>query len=532
MLSSIRNFLFSLQFHFLGWLILATVLIGTPVWADLNSDATPRLKKKPEGIVQPTALPIESTTEVNRGGEVTLTLRGVARGGGELEFKILQKPLHGKILRTNRIGLDTLTMLYRHSGTRSSDVDQLRFSVRARGLGPFSPGEIKIVVRDLPGKLLVPDTIDFPATLVGETITEPFVAINDGGLPVTGLIRVSPPWRLVGGENYNLAPNGRRKMAVVFEPTSSGRFQGRILFDGKLSASIELSGEGIAPFLASPATLELQPDLTVTPISRTGIITLQNNRPEPIVIAIKSDWPLPSEVTLQFGEVQELKISDPGIGLVQGTVAFSLGKYTTRVQVMARESTLPVAVATPMPTPPLPSPAVTLPALPPTPIPTRPVVEVAETPPEDEPQTVPTPLPPKNFLPATLTIEKPSRVRIDWPLPNGASVERYRIEQRRARPDPRKKIVVEWIPVKTAVLRAEAGEGRAVISDLEAYNRFVFRVVDGAGGDEKLTSRPLEYSTPPGWRQKWRWRWLLFPLAGVLVWVVVRKRWRESTGGW
>jgi len=533
MASSIRNFPFPHISRFFCVLTIAGIFCGGVAHADLNSDATPRLKKKPEGVVHPTAVVEPGAAEVNRGGEVTLTLRGIARGGGEIEFKLTQRPQHGKIVRTSRASLDTLSVIYRHSGTRASDEDRLRFSVRSRGLGPFSPGEIIIKVRDLPGQLLVPDDIDFQPTLVGDTVTESFVVINEGGLPVKGLIRASPPWRLVGGENYSLAPDGKRKLAVVFEPTSGGRFQGQIFFDGTPTATVALKGEGIAPFLASPASLELAPGLDG---GRSGIISLQNNRPESIVVQIKSDYPLPEEVTLQFGEVRELEISDSSIGSVATTITFATGNYTTRVQVTAREldTPPPAPTSTPVPSPapaPLPSP---VPAATPrpgpsplflaTPTPELPTAEIAPEMPEIVPR--------KKFLQAELIEENSSRIRVVWPLAAGNAIQHFQIEQRVVRADEQGKPRVEWVPVKSARLQAEGGQGLAIIDGLNANNRFVFRVVHGPGGMETLTSLPLTHTTPPGWREKWRWHWLLFFLAGVLIFFVLRKRWRERSGGW
>lgn len=303
-----------------------------PLWADL--DTTPKVKRKPAGTGsnQPTALADVASASVDRAGEVVIRLHGIASGGGQLEFSFLQKPAHGRIIRSKTVGLDSVDVTYRHSGDLKSDQDSFVFGVRSAAGGPFSPGQAKITITTSPSRLLVPDALTFPATLTGQTASDSFVVVNEGGEILSGKITISEPWHLVQAATYQLKPREKHKIDVLFTPKTNGPCEGRLIFEGTKPAFINLQGEGLGTFLASPAKLVLTPALDG---KRRGVVTLQNNSPEPITIEVASSLGLPKSVALQFGETRELPIEDSGSGVLATSIVFKAGTYASRVEVSA-----------------------------------------------------------------------------------------------------------------------------------------------------------------------------------------------------
>ena len=504
------------------YFLLAASLVlglGSPVLrADLDANATPKAKKKPTplGITLPTAVAETAAAEVERGGEISIRLRGISRGGGQVEFRLSQKPQHGRILRSKTVGLDTLEVVYRHSGDAQSDTDSFVFAVRASGTGPFSPGEARIRILTQPSRLLVPESLVFPGTLVGQTATDSFVVVNEGGTPTRGVITISLPWKISGPANYDLQPREKRKVTVLFAPTSSGSLEGQLTFEtGERPIHVALQGEAVPTFLASPAKLVLAPTLDG---KRAGTVSLQNNTPETITIEVESKFNLPKTVALQFGEARDLIVEDTGIGLLHSVIVLRNGAESRRIEVTASEAA-PRSVFTQTTTP-TPSP---------TPSPTPVVAAVSSPTPFSEPPP-PEPTPTPKFAPASLTA-KVSRLssdslRIDWTNP--APSIPCAIEQRYLILDDQKALQVQWVPVPSARITQSGNTGSAIIDDLDANTVFIFRVTQTQGS--RLTSLPLTYRTQPTFIHRIEWKSVLFPLAGLLVGFILWKRWqnRES----
>ena len=504
------------------FLLAASVVLGMglPVLrADLDSNATPpKAKKKPTpvGITLPTAVAETANAEVERGGEISMRLRGISRGSAQVEFRLVQKPQHGRIVSSKTVGMDTLEVLYRHSGDAQSDTDSFVFAVRASGVGPFSPGDAHIRILTQPSRLLVPESLVFPGTLVGQTATDSFVVVNEGGTPVRGVITISLPWKISGPANYNLQPREKRKVTVLFVPTSSGSLEGQLTFEtGERPIHVALQGEGIPTFLASPAKLVLQPTLDG---QRAGTISLQNNTPEPITIEVESKFNLPKSVVLQFGQARELVVEDAGIGLLHSFILCRNGAETRRIEVTASEAA-PRSVALQTIT------ATTSPA--PTPVSIVAINSPAAATEQPTPEPPPAPTPPPPFPPAPisakLTRVSSDSVRIDWtqPAPSTACA----IEQRYLIFDQQKALQVQWVSVPSARISQSEKDGSALIGDLDADTVFTFRVVQTQGSH--LTSQPLTYRTQPSVFHRIGWKSPLLSLGALLVGFLLWKRWKN-----
>ncbi|HEX8372588.1 MAG TPA: hypothetical protein VF585_07400 [Chthoniobacterales bacterium] len=349
MTASISNLLvpFSAYKTRLLMVLLAGWLASEKLVSAQSSSGTKK-KANPTGTIVPTALAETATAEVKPGGEVVVHLRGISRSGGQMEFRLQQKPAHGMIMSSKQVAADRLEVVYRHSGD-PSDKDSFVFAVRAGGSGPFSPGEAKITVkRDTavaqgspspaapPARLMVPELLNFPATLTGQSAEQSFVAFNEGDKALSGKITLPAAWRLKEASSYRLSPREKRKFTVIFSPQTAGPIEGSLVMEGTPATRISLHGEGLGTFLASPPKLKL----TASPDGkRIGTISLQNNTSGEITIAILSEFSLPKAVTLRFGETRELTIEDSGTQRLNSQVTFQSGVFTMKVEVTAGEPT-------------------------------------------------------------------------------------------------------------------------------------------------------------------------------------------------
>lgn len=277
--------------------------------------------------------------EVARGNTIMIRLRGIAEGGGPIEFRLGQKPRHGRILGSTRVADDLLDVRYQHSGTRNSDFDQFVFAVRQQGIGPFSPGDVKIRVIDLPAKLIASEEfIRFPAVEIGQAETRQIVISNQGGLPTNGSLRVTHPWKLDNPREYQIRPGSSVEIPVRFEPESAGEIQGNLVLEGDVPLSVSLAGSGIAPFAANPGEVRLE---THANGSRLGTFVIENTTSHLVPIEVKTDLLAPGQPTgfeLKFGEAREIRIEAPSGAPLTSEVLISSGKYATRIQVSGQAS--------------------------------------------------------------------------------------------------------------------------------------------------------------------------------------------------
>lgn len=317
------------------------VVFGVVAFADIDTRTAQKKSKRPVEVgVRTTAVAQPVDVEVARGNSITIRLRGIAEGGGPIEFRLGQKPRHGRILGSTRVADDLLDVRYQHSGSRSSDFDQFVFAVRQQGIGPFSPGDVKIRVIDLPAKLVASEEfIRFPAVEIGQAETRRIVISNQGGLPANGSLRVTHPWKLEDNpHDYQIRPGSSVEIPVRFEPESAGEIQGNLVLEGDVPLSVSLAGSGIAPFATSPGEVRLEPNASG---SRLGTFVIENTTAHSVPIELKTDLLAPGQPTsleLKFGEAREIRIEAPSGAPFISEVVISSGKYATRIQVSGQAS--------------------------------------------------------------------------------------------------------------------------------------------------------------------------------------------------
>src|SRR5207248_6872151 len=75
-----------------------------------------------------------------------------------------------------------------------------------------------------------PSTVDFGSTIVGTSVDRRFTLQNIGTATVSGTAVVSPPFTIVSGSSYTVAPGATQDVVVRFPPTVDGTFVGNINF--------------------------------------------------------------------------------------------------------------------------------------------------------------------------------------------------------------------------------------------------------------------------------------------------------------
>ncbi len=88
-----------------------------------------------------------------------------------------------------------------------------------------------IIVTNLPPKLLaLPANINFGLLAVGQVATQSIQVINTGGLSLTGTASVGPPFHVLSGSPFTIAPNQSNLVSISFGPTNAGTFSDSVIF--------------------------------------------------------------------------------------------------------------------------------------------------------------------------------------------------------------------------------------------------------------------------------------------------------------
>src|SRR5207249_8160360 len=88
-----------------------------------------------------------------------------------------------------------------------------------------------IVVTNLPPNLaLNPTNLDFGSVSIGQTGSQSFQLINNGGLTLTGSVSTTLPFAIQSGTPYSVAPGQTGIVTVTFSPTNPASFSNAVVF--------------------------------------------------------------------------------------------------------------------------------------------------------------------------------------------------------------------------------------------------------------------------------------------------------------
>jgi RHS repeat-associated protein/uncharacterized repeat protein (TIGR01451 family) len=126
---------------------------------------------------------------------------------------------------TNTIGT-TISHAYAIAGTNTVTL------VASGPLGNSTnskPGYM-VVTNLLPLLVVSPTNWSFGTLLVGQSSTQTFQVVNEGGLPLIGTATSTPPFSVVSGSPFTLSVGQTGAVQVTFSPTQPGSFTTTLLF--------------------------------------------------------------------------------------------------------------------------------------------------------------------------------------------------------------------------------------------------------------------------------------------------------------
>jgi hypothetical protein len=239
-------------------------------------------------IAPPTFLIKPVAVQVTRGEVVKIPIQVVPAYGDDVKVEISIPPAYGSLEPMGRIGSSGVVYRYAHKREFKEEEDSFRFRVKLPGHAWNSyRGSIRI--NEPRGILKIqPKRLDFGKVPVGVVVTKKLTLINQFGSRVSATLMVPSPWSIKGEGDFSLKEGESRSFEVRFAPTEVREEIGaaRVAPQNTNFPTIDLSGEGIAPFLI---------DATKAVISRdhpTATFQLTNISDTPVEFSWSGDSPL------------------------------------------------------------------------------------------------------------------------------------------------------------------------------------------------------------------------------------------------
>jgi hypothetical protein len=234
-------------------------------------------------------------------GKIDIPLRIYGTRSETLTFLIRSQPEHGRLTEPNHFHPQGAVVTYEPPKDLNINADKFTYAVRSKE-GVSAAVDVNIQIIDEEPKLLVPDALEFPALLIGETAERNFQITNRGGGIALGEIKVDPPYSVVGSPRYELGADEQAVFTILFAPTKGGDFRNEVRFSSQIDRTMLVTGIGRAPLAVTPERLELR-RADQAP-ARMGVFQLTNNTAEPLELTLTASdrLTLPRQLTLATGE--------------------------------------------------------------------------------------------------------------------------------------------------------------------------------------------------------------------------------------
>jgi hypothetical protein len=245
------------------YLVLIALLAGSAVQAAPN---------EPPLLPPPMAQP--QNLSMFRGHSIEVPLRAQGRTPGRLRFLIRSRPSHGDLGEIRITGPKSGVVTYTHQGSGES-ADAFTFAVQAMDSPVSAAAPISITILEEPPALSVVHSVDFGSVLVGEASEQQVILRNTGGGMLTGRMDVSPPWAILGSNEYRLGRNQERKARLFFAPELEQQYSSKLTFSHDARSAVELSGSAISPFEFDPSR-EIELTSQDGSSKRSGAVVVRN----------------------------------------------------------------------------------------------------------------------------------------------------------------------------------------------------------------------------------------------------------------
>ena len=476
-------------------------------------------------IILPTQAPPQADPQegrVWRGKQTTILLRGHSGGGGSLTFRIVHRPEHGNLSPVRLIGDNRAEIVYQNDGAGSVESDRFRYVVKSNDGRISSPAEVRILVEDVPARMVVPARIEFDEIEAGKSESRILAITNDGGGTLEGRLSVSAPWRL-SDTAYRVGSARTENISVLFEPDEGRQFVGQITLTAAngIETIVQLTGAAISPVQVEPDHLEISGSNNDDAV-RSGSVALTNQTGRVVTLRLEASSNIQSvsELTLAPHERRTVSIAvvPKWAGAFHEDIAFIGSDFRVRLPVDAT-AIAPVATnanSTPGPISTV-QPAVTVNAVTSNkPLSSHVDASTASAAPRMSSGT---------FIAVKVKRVDASHWQLRWPQPT-APVTKYRIDERLVSLDRAGGLQTSWreiVPVETVALGKEVV---AQIKGVEPKSRHLLRVTAFAPSGEALWESPVVALTPATASLRFQPPWLV--LFGIALVVFVLLRWRAN----
>jgi hypothetical protein len=218
--------------------------------------AAPKDKEvRPVVAAPPPAMPQSLT--VARGKTLEIQLRIYGGRNEALSYVIKRAPGRGKLSPPRPLNRSISVVTYEPPDDLAITSERFTYSVQSLD-GVSAPVEVSIAITDEPAKLTVPEALDFPELLAGDTAEREFELANRGGGVALGEVKIDPPWKIDGDPKYRLAAGEYRFFKVIFAPAEGGTFRGEMRFTSVRELATSLRGVAVAPVSVEPPKVELR----------------------------------------------------------------------------------------------------------------------------------------------------------------------------------------------------------------------------------------------------------------------------------
>jgi len=297
------------------------------LWA---SDAASAKKPEPIATPPPFAKAGMATAYLNQPQEIVLQVGG--RVFEPLTFMIRKAPRHGKLGELTRTGKNTAMVTYFPDVSAGPLDDVFTFAAKSFDSPVSAPATVWVRVLEEPPVLEHPSGLDFGSVFLGDSVEREVVLRNSGGGKATGRLEVNPPWTVRGSSKFSLSAGSEATVRLVFCPSDERSFSDRLRLGSGQGKSIELSGQGVAPFSWPKGGWIFSPEQRANGAAE---FALSNQTPEEKVLAV--GWPdfikADSEIRISAGATVSIKAAVVGSlkKAFEGFVNIRSGNFTTQI---------------------------------------------------------------------------------------------------------------------------------------------------------------------------------------------------------
>jgi hypothetical protein len=290
------------------------------------------LAKKEEQITTPPPLAKTGmvTAYLHKPQEVVLQVRG--RIFEPLTFLIRKPPRRGRLGEVRRTSMNTATVTYFPDPAAGPLDDFFTFAAKSSDSPVSAPATVWVRVLEASPVLEHPAELDFGAVFLGDSVERKVVLRNSGGGRASGRIDPNSPWTVRGSSAFSVPAGAETSFTLVFCPPDERSFSDRLRLGPEQGDSIELHGQGIAPFSWPRGGWVFSPEQRA---NGTAEFAVTNETPEEKVLAV--EWPgfikADREIRIPAGATASIKAGVVGTlkKAFQGSANVRSGNFTAQI---------------------------------------------------------------------------------------------------------------------------------------------------------------------------------------------------------